>query len=478
MLRIYNMKKISPIFISTVLLLMTVIFFIPYDVKAVETLSCSASADCISATSVPSGNGNANVTVNWTISDYCSSYHGVIQDVIRYRRIENGWNMNNYFAVPWQTSYTFWNFSPGTYDFSIKLHHASSKDVYLTFPCSVSCSNAGPDGEVTILNSGTRRTYAYGVSSGVAYMYFPTWSEVGGQNDIVWYPGINAGGGTWYADVNLASHAGLGNIYVHVYMFDSSWNAVFCDSANFVRATPVNCVGSWSSCSNGSQTYTVTTNAAYGGSSCPYSNGATQSCGTAGYWSGWSSCSASCGGGTQTRSCVGPYGGGTPCSGPSSQSCNTQTCPSNITSFSISPNPVPYGSTATLSYSCSNGYYSHLLLDGSWSWNDSGYFASRSSTIPAQTSAGSHTAWAYCYNSSWTPSSNSWYIIPYTVNPANACYPSANPSNYGASCTSSANACGQTQANGTIQCNGTCSSTPPAVSPSNYGASCTSSPNA
>jgi len=88
----------------------------------------------------------------------------------------------------------------------------------------------------------------------------------------------------------------------------------------------VDCVGGWGSCSNGSQTYNISTNAANGGSPCPYGNGATQGCGTAGYWGDWGSCSVSCGGGTQYRSCVGPYDGGAPCSGSSSQSCNPQAC--------------------------------------------------------------------------------------------------------------------------------------------------------
>ncbi len=46
----------------------------------------------------------------------------------------------------------------------------------------------------------------------------------------------------------------------------------------------------------------------------------------------------------------------------------------------------------------------------------------------------------------------------------NACAPNPNPAGFGSACTSAANACGQTQSNGTIQCNGSCSSTPPAIS--------------
>lgn len=81
--------------------------------------------------------------------------------------------------------------------------------------------------------------------------------------------------------------------------------------------------------SNGSQ-YTCYTNS---GGPSPH-EAWMGSCGPApvnGGWSGWSNCSASCGGGTQTRSCTNPApsGGGASCSGASSQACNTQACPIN-----------------------------------------------------------------------------------------------------------------------------------------------------
>jgi hypothetical protein len=103
--------------------------------------------------------------------------------------------------------------------------------------------------------------------------------------------------------------------------------------------------GGWSSCSascgGGTQTRSVWCQGSDGGTypdgNCGGGKPATsQSCNTGccpvnGGWSGWSSCSASCGGGTQTRSCNSPSPscGGNPCSGSTSQSCNTQGCAQN-----------------------------------------------------------------------------------------------------------------------------------------------------
>jgi len=117
-------------------------------------------------------------------------------------------------------------------------------------------------------------------------------------------------------------------------------------------ATNVNCVGSWSSygscsvaCGGGNRirTYTVTTPASGTGAACPFANGQTQSqtCNTGacaspvvidcgGYWTSYSSCSASCGGGTRSRNFIVtqlPQNGGAACpSSPRTTSCNTGAC--------------------------------------------------------------------------------------------------------------------------------------------------------
>lgn len=71
-----------------------------------------------------------------------------------------------------------------------------------------------------------------------------------------------------------------------------------------------------------------------------------------GGWSAWSACSASCGGGTQTRNCTNPApsGGGAACSGSSSQSCNTQACGPTAPSPSISASCQDYGQEVALNW--------------------------------------------------------------------------------------------------------------------------------
>jgi hypothetical protein len=102
----------------------------------------------------------------------------------------------------------------------------------------------------------------------------------------------------------------------------------------------------WSTCSvscgsGGTQTRSCNNPApANGGADCV--GEATQSCSAStscpnsvnGGWSSFGVCSASCGGGTQSRTCTNPApsNGGAACVGSTSQTCNTNVCPSPSTS--------------------------------------------------------------------------------------------------------------------------------------------------
>ena len=94
------------------------------------------------------------------------------------------------------------------------------------------CSGGAPSAQVTLGTSGSFRVYAYGVSGNATSVYFPTWGYPNGQNDLVWYAGTNAGGGTWYADVNLGNHVAgnpeYGTFETDVYMNTSTYSNVGC----------------------------------------------------------------------------------------------------------------------------------------------------------------------------------------------------------------------------------------------------------
>ncbi|MEK7625103.1 MAG: GBS Bsp-like repeat-containing protein, partial [Patescibacteria group bacterium] len=111
--------------------------------------------------------------------------------------------------------------------------------------CSGSCA---PQSSTTYDASGTFYAYAYGVSN-ATMVKFPTWSDPGGQDDLVWYDSTNLGGGTLRAAINLASHPGIGTINVHIYMDNNGYSNQWCCSANFTRlavpSTPVGTCGTF-----------------------------------------------------------------------------------------------------------------------------------------------------------------------------------------------------------------------------------------
>lgn len=105
------------------------------------------------------------------------------------------------------------------------------------------CTSAGPTGFTTTAITGTHDVFAYGVSSNVIAVKFPTWGDPGGQDDLVWYPGINMGGGTWKASIDLSRHKvgnpEYGNINVDVYMDTTTKQNVLCSTdPTFYRGLP------------------------------------------------------------------------------------------------------------------------------------------------------------------------------------------------------------------------------------------------
>ena|GEM_PF-3395446 len=79
-----------------------------------------------------------------------------------------------------------------------------------------------------------------------------------------------------------------------------------------------------------------------------------------GVWTAWSACSASCGGGTQTRTCTNPppANGGAQCDGGNTQSCNQTACPAQCyTGRCDVPNCGGTGNTHPVQGPCRFGSY-------------------------------------------------------------------------------------------------------------------------
>ena len=169
----------------------------------------------------------------------------------------------------------------------------------------------------------------YGIARSTSYPYRLTLSGSGtyiGINDSSTSTSFSWGGLTAGAQYHF---------WVHNLQY-GSWSS----ASDVYIGCPLN--GGWSgwgsctaSCGGGTQyRYCNSPTPLYGGASCGGSSSQacnTQACPINGGWSAFGSCSVSCGGGYQYRSCTNPYpaNGGAGCIGLTYQTCNTQGCPIN-----------------------------------------------------------------------------------------------------------------------------------------------------
>jgi len=93
-------------------------------------------------------------------------------------------------------------------------------------PTAPTCSSVGVQSATTTNTTGTFYAYAYGVTAGTTNVKFPTWSAVNGQDDIVWYNGVNMGGGTWRAAITVTCV-----IFSQTANFDSQTLKLDCQSS-------------------------------------------------------------------------------------------------------------------------------------------------------------------------------------------------------------------------------------------------------
>src|SRR3989338_5433265 len=104
---------------------------------------------------------------------------------------------------------------------SPKTIHCSSPTPTTTptpVPLSTCPTSITPQSLTFTDTSGIREVTASGVASTVTSVLFPTWSEVNGQDDLIWHRGVDQGNGVWKASINLVDHPGLGTIFIDVYV--------------------------------------------------------------------------------------------------------------------------------------------------------------------------------------------------------------------------------------------------------------------
>lgn len=74
--------------------------------------------------------------------------------------------------------------------------------------------------KLTVNISPDNRFLEISLSSVEAYsgVLFPVWSEINGQDDLIWYEAEQNSNGTWTSTVRLKDHGDLGNYFVHTYV--------------------------------------------------------------------------------------------------------------------------------------------------------------------------------------------------------------------------------------------------------------------
>ena len=100
---------------------------------------------------------------------------------------------------------------------------------------------------------GSYKVYAEGVSS-ASHTKFPTWDEEGGQDDIVWYDGVNEGNDRWSITINQTNHPGS-KINTHIYLYSYDSEPIFCTGGDIPKCDPGNPIPN---CSNISGPSTLT----------------------------------------------------------------------------------------------------------------------------------------------------------------------------------------------------------------------------
>lgn len=264
--------------------------------------------------------------------------------------------------------------TPGTYNFRWRMVQEGEEWFGQYTPnvainvsvASLTCTSTSPNGS-TFYGNTTQRIYAYGVAN-TGSMFFPTWSANGtvvpdGRDDIIWYNGINDGGGTWHVDVNYANHVnipnspGYGMVYTDIYMYRNSDHtpipAIYCGPAHNTTVPPLAVSISASPTSIAYNAQSTITWSSTSASSCTV---------TPGGWTGTSS-SHSTGALTTTTtyslSCNGVAGGNM------GATATVTVAGVPTATISASPSSISWNASSTITWS-STGVSACTVTPGSW----------------------------------------------------------------------------------------------------------------
>ncbi|MBI2674457.1 MAG: PKD domain-containing protein [Candidatus Yanofskybacteria bacterium] len=180
-----------------------------------------------------------SVTVSWT-GGQANPTFGYYIDISTDQANWTGTQTSN-------TSYTYSGLSPGVnYYFRTYTGSHSGTSGPLNVPVAVAptCSSAGLDGVSVSYDATSHIVHAYNVNN-ATNVFFHVWTEANGTDDEQYYTAYDQGvGGEWAFPIPLSNHPGTGNVRVDAWMENANYNgalfgnAIYCDSANFIREPP------------------------------------------------------------------------------------------------------------------------------------------------------------------------------------------------------------------------------------------------
>lgn len=190
---------------------------------------------------------HTNPSIHWAFSDsdpgdYQTAYQivgstngfasyqydsGVVESGNQWHNMPNLWDGTWSFAVRTRDSKGLWN---ATWGYARNVLLDTTKPVLTSYQASGKA-----------YNENKFRVNVYGVSdtiSGIDKVQFPTWTENKGQDDLIWYDGINAGGGHWYVDIPIANHGSEEGSYItHIYAYDKAGNSANVGTTTIIDQT-------------------------------------------------------------------------------------------------------------------------------------------------------------------------------------------------------------------------------------------------